>query len=178
VQDDDSAWSDEVTETLQVKETNELPMVEITSHSDLQRVSGTLNIKGTAEDPDGYVVWVEIRIDGSQWVPALGTTSWDFEFDTTFYPEGEHIVKARAYDGEDYSEEAVITIVVDNEVDDSEKDEEGNQLWIFILIFIIAIVVVIAIIAAGMSGKKKGPAQFPVQEVEPIVEQPGTRLNW
>jgi hypothetical protein len=178
VQDDDSAWSDEVTETLLVKETNELPTVTITSPSDLQRISGTLNIQGSADDPDGDVVWVEIRIDGSQWIFALGTTSWSFGLDTTFYPEGEHILKARAFDGEDYSEEAVITIVVDNEVDDSEKDEQGNQLWILILIFIIVIVVVVAIIAVGMSGKKKGPAQFPVQEVEPIEEQSGTRLNW
>jgi hypothetical protein len=178
VQDDDSVWSDEVTETLLVKETNELPSVQITSHLDLERVSGTLNIQGTADDPDGEVLWVEIRIDGSQWVFALGTTSWSFGLDTTFYPEGEHIIKVRAFDGEDYSEEAVITIVVDNEVDESEKDEVGIQLWIFILIFIIVIVVVVAIIAAEMSGKKKGPAQLPPQEVEPIVEQPGTRFNW
>jgi hypothetical protein len=179
VQDNDDAWSDEVTETLFVKETNELPTVQITSPSDFQRVSGTLNIQGTADDPDGDVVWIEIRVDGSQWVFALGTTSWSFGLDTTFYLEGEHIIKVRAFDGEDYSEEAVITIVVDNEVDESEKDKEDNQLWIFILIFIIAIVVVVAIIAAEMSGKKKGPAQFPPpQEVQPIVEQPGTRFNW
>jgi hypothetical protein len=178
VQDNDDAWSDEVTETLLVKETNELPTVIITSPSDLQRVAGTLNIQGSADDPDGDVVWVEIRVDGSQWIFALGTTSWNFGFDSTLLSEGEHTIKARAFDGEDYSEEAVITIVVDNEVDESEKNEEENQRWIFILIFIIIIVVVVAIIAAGMSGKKKGPAQFPPLEVEPIVEQPGTRLNW
>ena len=62
--------------------------------------------------------------------------------------------------------------------DESEGDGLDNQLWIFLLIFIIAIVVVVVIVAASMSGKKKGPAQFPPQEVEPIVVQPGTRINW
>jgi PKD repeat protein len=179
VQDDDGAWSDGVTETLLVKETNELPTVTISYPSDFQRVSGTLNIQGTAEDPDGDVLWVEIRIDASQWVFALGTTSWSFGFDTTLFAEGEHTIKARAFDGEDYSEEVAITVVVDNEVDESEKGEGDNQLWIFILIFIIVIVVVVAIIAAEMSGRKKGPAQHPPpQQVEPIVVQPGTRINW
>jgi len=45
---------------------------------------------------------------------ANGTTSWSYEWNTTTVENGEHTIHARAFDGKEYSQEAIIEVVVVN----------------------------------------------------------------
>ncbi len=78
-------------------------------------VLGTIAITGTASDPDGSVVRVEVRIDGGVWQTATGNASWSLEWDTSSAPNGAHAITARAYDGTSYSlAPDVVTVTVGN----------------------------------------------------------------
>jgi len=95
---------------------NRKPGVLITSPESNEVVEGTILIKGTASDPDGdeTLEKVEIRIGGGSWRTAPGTTTWEYQFDTTSKADGRYLIEARAYDGEDYSTAAGIFILIDN----------------------------------------------------------------
>jgi hypothetical protein len=114
--DDLGTYSQEKTITVIVDNGgNILPNVQITSHSGGEVVSGTLQIKGTAVDHDGNVESVDVRIDSGNWNTASGTTSWIYEWDTTEYSNGEHVVYSRAKDDNDeYSQIKSVTLIVDN----------------------------------------------------------------
>ncbi len=93
------------------------PTVEITYPEEGQTVSGTITITGNADDSDGIVEYVEVKIDDESWEMASGTTSWTFELDTTEYSDGQHTIYARSYDGEDYSNEYTVNVIFYNGVD-------------------------------------------------------------
>ena len=97
---------------------NQPPTVEITYPDEGQTVSGTITIMGTADDPDGTVEEVEVKIDEGDWQTATGTTSWSYEWDTTMVPDGFHTIWARSYDGDLYSAEVRVNVFVDNEEND------------------------------------------------------------
>ncbi|GAG37303.1 unnamed protein product, partial [marine sediment metagenome] len=48
------------------------------------------------------------------WELAIGTTSWSWDWDTTEYSNGDHMIYAKAYDGEDSSEIVTVSVTVDN----------------------------------------------------------------
>jgi len=175
VQDDKEAWSSEVFETLVVKAVNLNPAVEITTPKDNEKMAGILVISGTAEDPDGSIQKVEIKIDDGRWETIQGTDIWSYELDTTIYADGEHTVTVRAFDGEDYSEEVAISIIIGEKIADGELNP-----WLIFGIMLVVIVIVLAL-AIGLFSRKKAPVQFPkeVQYVEVQTEQsPGGRWNW
>jgi len=121
VQDNYGVWSDEATTTLTVTEfipPNKLPTVTITSPEDGAELKGTVTIKGSATDEDGTVEKVELLIDG-EWFLATGTTSWDFQLDTTTLANRDYTINVLAFDGTDYSEDTILNLTVNNE-------EEGN----------------------------------------------------
>lgn len=94
---------------------NTQPSVKITSPSDGDTVSGTIQIQGSASDVDGGVNSVEISIDGSGWALASGTTSWVYIVDTKDYGDGKHVIYARAKDNEnEYSHSKSVTLFVKN----------------------------------------------------------------
>lgn len=97
---------------------NNPPTVSISSPTTGAIVSGTVTITGTASDPDGdeTLAKVEVRIDSDSWKTVTGTTSWNYEWDTTTVSNGEHTINARSYDGKDHSEEASITVTVNNPI--------------------------------------------------------------
>ncbi|HEX08259.1 MAG TPA: hypothetical protein ENG38_00435 [Thermoplasmatales archaeon] len=91
-------------------------------------LSNTVTVNGVAGDPDGNntLEKVEIKIDNGQWIKVSGTTSWSYQLDTTQFPNGQHTLYARAYDGEKYSgvEDDTynrITFTVQNEEQPSEN---------------------------------------------------------
>ncbi|UCE36873.1 MAG: hypothetical protein JSW00_15410 [Thermoplasmata archaeon] len=100
---------------IEIDHPNIPPTLEITSPSG-GSVSGSVTIQGTAHDPDkGIIESVYVSIDNkASWKLATGTSSWTFEWDTTKYSNGEHIIYAKAYDGEDSSEIVSVTVTVDN----------------------------------------------------------------
>jgi sugar lactone lactonase YvrE len=90
------------------------PTVKIEAPTNLSKVKGTLTISGTAKD-DTKVSYVEIRIDPSgKWQRTTGTRYWTFEVDTKPLALGRHTITVRAYDGTDYSDEASISVDVQN----------------------------------------------------------------
>ena len=125
VQDNHGAWSEPVTITLEVKEYvppgNILPTVTIESPKDGAELKDTVTIKGSASDADGTVEKVDISVDG-EWFTATGITSWEFELDTTKLDNGQYVLKVLAYDGEDYSNDTLLSITVNNE----KKDDGGD----------------------------------------------------
>ncbi|MEA2054595.1 MAG: Ig-like domain-containing protein [Candidatus Thermoplasmatota archaeon] len=95
-------------------EINEPPTVNITSPSEGTTISGTVNVQGTADDSDGTVQKVEVKINDDSWEEATGTTSWTYAWNTIGAENGNHTIKARSYDGEDYSNVASVTVNVFN----------------------------------------------------------------
>lgn len=119
VQDDLGAWSGEVNAALTITP-NKIPTVSITSPGEGDTVKGKVTLEGTASDEDGTVEKVEISIKEGAWLPATGTESWSFEWDTGDSENGEYMIKVRSCDGSDYSDEITITLTVEN------KEDEGG----------------------------------------------------
>ncbi len=96
---------------------NEPPVIEITSPENGQEVSGTVTIRGTASDPDGdeTLEYVEISVDGGDWELVTGTTDWSFEWETEEEENGDHLLRSRAFDGEDHSQVEELALSVNNQ---------------------------------------------------------------
>ncbi|MGQ9582834.1 MAG: Ig-like domain-containing protein, partial [Thermoplasmatota archaeon] len=78
-------------------------------------VAGELEIRGSAEDPDGDALeLVEVRVDDGPWVRASGGESWSLLWDTSSVPNGGHTIYARAFDGIDHSAEDSRLVYVSN----------------------------------------------------------------
>jgi len=134
VRDDNGAWSQNASITLTVNApgvSNKLPTVIITSPENGSKVKGTITIEGTATDEDGAVEKVEISINGGEWIVVTGIDSWDYEWDSNTVKNGDYVIKVRAFDGEDYSDEIVWNVKVDNEKDDD--DGPGFELIAVVL---------------------------------------------
>jgi hypothetical protein len=112
VQNDHELWSSEVFETLIVKGVNVKPSVVFSTPEDNERVSGVIIVKGAAVDPDGDIQKVEIKIDDGRWETADGKETWTYELDTTSLVDGEHTITVRAFDGEGFSDEIAIGIII------------------------------------------------------------------
>ncbi|RLF57846.1 MAG: hypothetical protein DRN25_05940, partial [Thermoplasmata archaeon] len=96
---------------------NAKPGVAILSPSDGAEISDTVTITGNATDSDGYVVQVQVRIDDDPWQNATfsnETGEWNYDLDTTTLPNGVYRIEARSFDGIDYSDIAVINVIINN----------------------------------------------------------------
>jgi len=109
---------------------NQPPTVEITYPEGEETLSGIVIITGTADDPDpgDEIEYVEIKIDCCYWYTAMGTTSWSYIWHTTQYNNGSHAIFARSYDGELYSEIAVVYVWVDNIPDNDPPNPPKNPI--------------------------------------------------
>jgi hypothetical protein len=126
---------------------NQRPVLQITSPSTGIKISGSVNISGTASDMDGLVLKVEIKIDNGNWILVEGTDSWNYILDTTELSNGMNTIYIRSYDGEDYSEETSLILEVDN----PSKVKESNMfetmgLWLGIIIIVVIITLLILIL--------------------------------
>ncbi|HEC76023.1 MAG TPA: hypothetical protein ENI33_02045 [Thermoplasmatales archaeon] len=95
---------------------NHPPSLVITYPSVEANVSGVITIHGKASDEDGNETLqkVEVKIDNGGWIVATGTTSWEYEWNTTQVGNGNHTIYARAYDGKGYSSIVSINVNVFN----------------------------------------------------------------
>jgi parallel beta-helix repeat protein len=110
-----SDWSDIKTVTISVYiPPNQPPTAGITSPSGGAVVAGSVSVQGTASDSDSTVQAVEIQVNDGAWHDATGTSSWSYTWDTTSVENGDHTIRARSYDGEDYSGVASVTVTVFN----------------------------------------------------------------
>lgn len=110
-------------------------------------VAGVYPLTGSASDPDGVVVRVEFQVDGKAWSTANGTSRWRADWDTRSLPNGLHAVRARSYDGSNYSPEVVVNVTVDNPFIPSTPSGEGGLIT-FSLAALAAVAVVEAVLLA------------------------------
>jgi hypothetical protein len=97
--------------------------VEIISPSDEAEVRGLIRITGTATDIDNTLQDIEIKFEDDSWQKAKGRTYWYFDWNTENYPDGSEVtISVRAFDGDVYSEEVEIEVIVDNSVLDTDGD--------------------------------------------------------
>jgi hypothetical protein len=110
---EDSAWAQTA---VIVSNPDRPPAVSISGPSEGAVVQGMVSITGTSSDPDtgDTVTAVQVAFDGGQWSNASGTSVWNLSWDTGQYQDGPHTIRARAHDGELYSQEAVRNVSVQN----------------------------------------------------------------
>ena len=116
---------------------NNIPKVEIITIHDKRTVKGNVALNGIAWDIDGTIESVEISFDGATWIEVTGTTSWEYDWNTSEISDGRHNVMVRSWDGYDYSNSEKIQVSVDNHEDDS------NLSVLFILIVLLMVVTTI-----------------------------------
>jgi hypothetical protein len=94
---------------------NKKPIVEITYPQQDATVSKIVIISGTASDPDGddKLLEVEVMINNG-WELIEGNTKWCYEWVTFDIEDGYYRIKARSWDGTDYSEIEELGIKVYN----------------------------------------------------------------
>ena len=100
--------------TINIGGKNIPPTVEIIYPEEGQEVSGTIAIYGKANDSDGNVTLVEVRIDQENWETAAGNDTWTISWETKNYTNGDHKIHARSFDGEDYSNIYTVNVTIYN----------------------------------------------------------------
>jgi plastocyanin len=100
--------------TLEVVAPNQAPSVSITTPAPGAVVGNTTTIAGQADDADGAVSKVEVRIDAGPWRLANGTTAWTFAWTTTEAADGAHTITARATDDDGAQTHAEVVVTVAN----------------------------------------------------------------
>ena len=101
--------------------TNQKPTIEITYPKKGEKVSGKVNITGTASDPDGIISVIQVRISGSnEWYNATisdynyTTVTWYYIWDSSNVITEEVTIRAQAIDLQGaVSDEATITVGVE-----------------------------------------------------------------
>ena len=91
-----------------------IPTISIISPENGDEIGGIISITGAAEDIDGAIQQIEIKIDDQQWMTADGLENWNYEWDSRNSDNGLHTISARSYDGESYSEISTITVFTKN----------------------------------------------------------------
>jgi len=146
-----------------------LPLrVWITSPTAGVTLNKTIAVSGGSENDDGSVQSVEVKFGNGSWMPATGTTTWSYSWNTTAFTNGQITILARAKDASGYSPEASVTITLNNTIpvvtddDDvvSDDDDSGVSGWVIaaivIGIIVLVVVIVTVIIVIVFLGKKKG----------------------
>jgi len=171
-------------------EDNVMPDITITEPADGSTLSGKISIKGIASDEDGIVEMVELAISGGSWLPANGTETWEFEWDTKSLDNGEYIIKARSYDGNNYSEEISITVMVANKDEggdggDSDDNFLFEQIGPLPLIGYLGIIAVIVIVGLVVGTKRNGktkenvtPTTTPSPQPPPAQSSSSAQLSY
>ncbi len=132
------------------KPENYQPIVLVLSPKQGDKVEGEIEVSGEAADPDYWdkIEYVEYRIDEGEWSRATGTNQWSFNIDMKSLENGEHVIYVRAYDGELYSEEAKLTIEVNNPPD--------MGLWLLVAIAAIILIAIVIIVVHSVSKARRG----------------------
>lgn len=138
---------------------NARAICEIVAPSPGSTVSGTYPVTGTATDPDGSVLRVEVRIDDGAWLTATGTNPWLYDWYTLSVPDGAHSLHARAYDGIAYSEEASVVVTVRNSVSQPQETPIWQQSWFVGTLVAVAIATVLILGLLRRRAKKNPKAR-------------------
>lgn len=135
------------------------PSCNISSPVTGSSVQGEFRFSGSASDPDGGIVRVEVSTDGDNWTTVgewteTQRTYWSYEWDTTAHPNGEYVVYARGYDGKLYSDTVSVYVTVHNVPHQRSVFEEA---WFWMAIIVIVTVLTAAIVLKRMKKHRKKP---------------------
>lgn len=75
--------------------------------------TGTMSVSGTTSD-NRHVARVAVAVDNGSFVLASGTTDWSGSVDTTTYPDGTHILHAKAWDRRGNSRTTSLSVTFSN----------------------------------------------------------------
>jgi chitodextrinase len=89
------------------------PAIAITSPTNSQTISGTVNVTGAASDNIG-VTSVKISIDNGVYAAATGLTSWSYSVNTSGLANGNHMITVQAADASLNTNTTSITVNVQN----------------------------------------------------------------
>lgn len=106
----------------------ESPTVTITSPNDGDTVSGTVNVTADAND-DGGITKVEFYVDGFLRIIDV-SAPYTFSWDTTTETNGNHTIRATAYDIINNTANGTITVAVNNVALPPPVEEEGPEIKI------------------------------------------------
>jgi hypothetical protein len=105
---------------------NEPPTVTILSPASGSTVKGTVSVSVSASDSDGSVSKVEFYVDGVLVATSEAGTTHTFSWDTTTLSNGNHVIKAKAYDNNGNSSEDSHTVDVQNKGNSSKGGGGGG----------------------------------------------------
>jgi hypothetical protein len=131
-----------MSEEVEAMPSNLPPQCAVTNPPDGATISGTHIVRGTASDPDGTVERVEISIDGGEWRTTSGTEAWSFSLDTTTLGEGAHTIRARSYDGSEYSGVDAVTVTVVH----ARTVDMGPVLWAVVAIAVALVLILLLLL--------------------------------
>jgi len=106
---------------------NDDPTVMIFKPVNDATVRGLVTINGSAYDIEDNLTRIELKFGRSseEWVTAEGLGYWQYRWDTTEQvPDSQDKIKltARSFDGENYSTEFTINVIIDNRRLDTDGD--------------------------------------------------------
>ena len=130
VMDNDGGWSAKVNTTMVVTgfvPPNKKPMIELDTPLDGSKFTGMVKFSGTCADEDNetgqLIVAVQIGSELTENVSVDANGSWEVGWDTELYPNGDYLITAQCFDGEDYSEKVFVNITLENP---DEDDDTSN----------------------------------------------------
>jgi hypothetical protein len=99
-----------------VQSGNVPPTVTIVSPTTGSMVKGSVTVSISADDSDGAIDYIELYLDGTllATLPGGASTTFTFTWDTTTTANGNHVLKAIAYDDSGNSSEDSETVKVQN----------------------------------------------------------------
>jgi hypothetical protein len=120
------------------------PVVNILSPGENSSVKSAIYVEGNATHQNASlkITEVQVRIDDGRWQSAAGTTAWKWKWNLARTRMGAHTIRARAFDGQYYSAEAVVNVTVKNPGD--KASVEANA-WP-----VLAAIIILAVVASGI----------------------------
>jgi hypothetical protein len=102
---------------------NHRPKVSIVHPESHQELWGIVLVHGEASDPDegDRVEKVMAKINNGEWFMTVDTShddswsTWAFQWNTMEFENGDHCIRGKSYDGELWSEVAIVCVFVENE---------------------------------------------------------------
>lgn len=122
-------------------------LVDITNHSEGQKVHGPLILSGNVKGPIGTAV--EMNLDNKGWIEIPTNGTWKHNINTKELENGNHTVKFRANWGSYQSNVTSVTFRVNN----SEATTIDN-IWM-VLILLVLITLAIILLIRGLRGQKQ-----------------------
>jgi kumamolisin len=105
----------------------DIPSVSITSPANGATVSGTINITANASDPVGTITHVDFYVD-STLIVSDNAAPYTATLDTTGLSNGQHTLKAIAYNNAGNSAQSVVTVTANNALSSFYINAGGSAL--------------------------------------------------